>query len=82
MKHRTKEPPKPLESELKLIDEWIIELKGSSGILAALEPENCVARDALARLREAWANGEMPLNTPSLANYFEEEITDGIAYRF
>jgi len=64
-------------SDLKLIDELLCCIKRSTkweametGFVADGGP---AVRDAMARLRQAWANGEMALITLSLATYFKKE---------
>lgn len=58
-------------SDLKLIDELIVDLRASRGTtLEELELYDSVGRAAIQRLREAWVSGEMPVITTSLATYF------------
>ena len=58
---------------LKIMDELVVDLRSQQNItFAELEQRSSVARDAIAKLRRAWLNDEMPLMTLSLAKYFEE----------
>lgn len=60
-------------TDLKLIDELLIDLLQAKHYrtVAELENHSSVTRDAMERLREASASGEMPVITLRLARYFE-----------
>lgn len=60
-------------TDLKIIDELLVDMKGPNGTFEDLENRFYVVREALARLRQAWLSKEMPIITLSLANYFKEE---------
>lgn len=60
-------------SDLKIIDELLCMML-ERGTWADLERKYNITETAMQRLREAWENGEMPLITLSLSNYFEEKL--------
>ena len=64
---------RPACSDLQLIDELLVDLKGSGRTWETLERESYAARQALARLGHAWHNDEVARITLSLADYFERE---------
>ena len=63
-------------SDLKLIDELLIDIMWSKGMRPAdleMGKVSSVVNDAMKRLRSAWKSGEMKLITLSFARYFEQE---------
>ena len=61
-----------IDSDLKLIDELLVDMRATSQTYAELEVQSSVTRKAFARLRFAWKSGEMKVITLGLANYFRE----------
>lgn len=59
-------------TDLKLIDELLVDLKGVPGTWGDMDRRaGTVVREAINRLRQAWRSGEMPEITLSLCRYFE-----------
>lgn len=61
----------PRESDLKLIDDLLVLSKDDTW--ENMEQDSYIIRDAMARLRQAWTDGEMETITLSLANYFAKK---------
>jgi len=60
-------------TDLKLIDELLCDLKDRiepPRYWERVETHSSATRKAMARLRQAWASGEMPVITLSLEEYF------------
>jgi len=56
-------------TDLKLIDELLCDLKRSGETWADVEQRTSITRAAMHRLRTAYASGEMPVITLSLAKH-------------
>lgn len=61
-----------MPSDLKLIDELLVDMRRTGETYSQLERRSSVTRDAMQRLREAWKSGEMESITLSLALYFKD----------
>ena len=63
-------------TDLKLIDELLVDLKGARNTdFETMYRQSSLARNALDRLKSAWLSGETTLLTLSLFNYFSGPIS-------
>lgn len=61
-------------ADLKIIDEVLTLWKGPSKTWEDMEKKGYTIRNAMARLKQAWLDGEMPIITLSLANHFNRGL--------